>query len=116
MPSSTARPIPDVGPPASKFSRRGPATAEALAAAGIAGAQIPETTFDSEGLLALPELSDVRGKRVLILRGDGGREYLGDALRARRAHVDAVACYRERSPGRTRAASPTHFATARSTS
>jgi uroporphyrinogen-III synthase len=76
----------------------GPGTAEALAAAGIAGAQIPETTFDSEGLLALPELSDVRGKRVLILRGDGGREYLGDALRARRAHVDAVACYRRAQP------------------
>jgi uroporphyrinogen-III synthase len=76
----------------------GPGTAEALAAVGIAGARIPATSFDSEGLLALPELADVRGKRILILRGDGGREHLGDALRARDAHVDYVACYRRARP------------------
>jgi uroporphyrinogen-III synthase len=76
----------------------GPGTAEALAAAGIAGVRIPETTFDSEGLLELPELTDVRGKRVLILRGDGGREHLGDSLRSRGARVDAVACYRRARP------------------
>jgi len=76
----------------------GPGTAEALAAVGIAGARISATTFDSEGLLALPELADVRGKRVLILRGDGGREHLGDALTARGALVDYVACYRRAKP------------------
>jgi len=76
----------------------GPGTAEALAAAGIAGVRIPATTFDSEGLLELPELTDVRGKRVLILRGEGGREHLADALRARGAQVDAVACYRRAQP------------------
>lgn len=76
----------------------GPGTAEALAAAGIAGARIPATTFDSEGLLELPELADVRGKRVLILRGDGGREHLGDTLRARGAHVEGVSCYRRARP------------------
>ena len=76
----------------------GPGTAEALAAVGIAGARIPATTFDSEGLLALPELSDVRGKRALIFRGDGGREQLGETLRARGAAVDYVACYRRAKP------------------
>ena len=76
----------------------GPGTAEALAAVGIAGARIPATTFDSEGLLALPELSEVRGKRVLIFRGDGGREHLGETLRARGAVVDYVACYRRAKP------------------
>jgi uroporphyrinogen-III synthase len=76
----------------------GPGTAEALAAAGIADVRIPATTFDSDGLLALPELGDVRGKRVLILRGEGGREQLADSLRARGAQVDAVACYRRAQP------------------
>ncbi len=76
----------------------GPGTAEALAAVGIAGARIPATTFDSEGLLALPELSGAHGKRVLIFRGDGGREHLGETLRARGAVVDYVACYRRAQP------------------
>jgi uroporphyrinogen-III synthase len=76
----------------------GPGTAEALAAVGIDGARIPVTTFDSEGLLALPELADPRGRRILIFRGDGGREHLGDTLRARGAQVDYVACYRRARP------------------
>ncbi len=76
----------------------GPGTAEALAAVGIAGARIPATTFDSEGLLALPELSAPHGKRVVVFRGDGGREHLGDTLRARGATVDYVACYRRAAP------------------
>jgi uroporphyrinogen-III synthase len=76
----------------------GPGTAEALAAAGIAGARVPATTFDSDGLLALPELAEPRGKRIAIFRGDGGREQLGDTLRARGAEVDYVACYRRAAP------------------
>ncbi len=49
-------------------------------------------------MLALPELADVRGKRIVIFRGDGGREELGEALRARGASVDFVACYRRARP------------------
>jgi uroporphyrinogen-III synthase len=85
-------------PPRLAVFAPGPGTAEALAAAGVAGVRIPATTFDSEGLLELPELIDVRGKRVLVLRGEGGREYLADSLRARGAQVDAVACYRRAQP------------------
>jgi uroporphyrinogen-III synthase len=77
----------------------GHATAAALAAVGVADVRAPATTMDSEGLLALPELADVRGRRAVIFRGDGGRELLGDALRARGADVTYVACYRRAAPG-----------------
>ncbi|MEO7500421.1 MAG: uroporphyrinogen-III synthase [Casimicrobiaceae bacterium] len=76
----------------------GPGTAEALAAVGVADVRMPAERFDSEGLLALPELQDVHGKRVIVFRGDGGRDVLGDALRARGARVDYVACYRRAAP------------------
>jgi uroporphyrinogen-III synthase len=76
----------------------GPGTAEALAASGIEAARIPATTFDSEGLLELPELQELDGKRILILRGEGGRDHLGGALSARGAIVLHVACYRRSKP------------------
>jgi uroporphyrinogen-III synthase len=58
----------------------------------------PTERFDSEGLLALPELQDVAGQRVMIFRGDGGRELLGDTLKARGAAVEYVTCYLRRKP------------------
>ena len=78
----------------------GPGTASALAAHGVAGCLLPQGRYDSEALLELPEFSADRiaGRRVLILRGDGGRELLADTLRARGARVDCVACYRRSGP------------------
>jgi uroporphyrinogen-III synthase len=76
----------------------GPGTAAALVSTGVPAVRIPDTTFDSEGLLALPELADVAGKRVIIFRGGGGRGTLGDALRERGAAVDYVDCYRRAPP------------------
>ncbi len=52
----------------------------------------------SEGLLALPELMTVQGRRVLILRGDGGREFLAEQLRLRGAEVHYGECYRRQWP------------------
>lgn len=71
----------------------GQGSARALHEAGIAQVIVPTERFDSEGLLALPELQDVAGKRVMIFRGDGGRELLGDTLKARGAAVEYVTCY-----------------------
>jgi len=53
---------------------------------------------DSEHLLQRLDLASYAGKRVLIVRGDGGRELLADALRAAGARVEPVAAYRRATP------------------
>lgn len=76
----------------------GPGTAKALRAAGATSVLSPAERFDSEGLLALPELQELAGRRVIIFRGDGGRELLTEGLRARGATVELVSCYRRLPP------------------
>lgn len=73
----------------------GPATARALRAKGFAQVIVPKHRFDSEGVLDLPEFQPraVAGRKVLILRGDGGRELLGETLIERGATVEQVQCY-----------------------
>lgn len=58
----------------------------------------PEAHADSEALLALPALADVACRRVVIFRGEGGREALGDALLARGARLEYAECYRRAKP------------------
>ena len=83
----------------------GSGTAEELNLYGVNNVQIPIKNFDSEGLLELPELQSefVNGKRILIFRGDGGRELLYDELRYRGAQVELIAAYKRSKP----ATSPT---------
>jgi len=75
----------------------GDATAAALAEYGV-DAATPGADMTSEGLLALPGLQDVRGERVLIVKGEGGRDTLKQALTLRGARVDELACYRRSAP------------------
>jgi uroporphyrinogen-III synthase len=76
----------------------GRGSAAALTDRGVPDVRWPDLRHDSEGLLARPELANVAGKRVAILRGEGGRTLLADTLRARGARVDEVACYRRVAP------------------
>lgn len=76
----------------------GQGSAQALRELGVENVLLPADRFDSEGLLALPQLQQIAGWRVLIFRGDGGRALLGDELMARGAMVEYVTCYRRSKP------------------
>ena len=76
----------------------GSGTRRELEAAGVAAVVAPASGGDSEALLALPQMQDVAGKHVLIVRGDEGRALLGETLAARGASVQYAACYRRVRP------------------
>ncbi|MEJ2060894.1 MAG: uroporphyrinogen-III synthase [Gammaproteobacteria bacterium] len=85
-------------PPSLKLAAIGRKSALALEQHGRGPDIQPERRFDSEALLALPEMQDVRGKRIIIFRGGGGREVLGDTLKARGAEVEYAEAYRRHRP------------------
>jgi len=75
----------------------GEGTARLLLPFGVE-ANTPGSTMSSEGLLALPQLQQVQGARVLIVKGEGGRRTLAEQLVRRGARVDELACYRRAAP------------------
>lgn len=85
-------------PPGLTIAAIGQGSRRELARFGVTEVIVPATRFDSEGLLALPELQNVAGWQIAIFRGEGGRELLADTLRERGARVEYVECYRRRQP------------------
>jgi uroporphyrinogen-III synthase len=87
-----------------KFPRRlqvatvGGGSVRALEQFGITGVIAPQGRSDSEALLELPALGAMGGRRVVIFRGAGGREALGEGLRGRGAAVEYAECYRRVRP------------------
>ncbi|RQP25211.1 uroporphyrinogen-III synthase [Piscinibacter terrae] len=77
----------------------GPGSTQALQSHGVPAASIAEPRddapqFDSEALWAQLAHRPWDGRSVLVVRGDGGREWLADTLKAHGAQVDFVAAYR----------------------
>jgi len=81
-----------------KVATVGQGSREELEQRGFGRVIAPAAQSDSEALLALPELAAVRGRRIVIFRGDGGRQLLGDTLQQRGAAVEYAACYRRVRP------------------
>jgi len=81
-----------------RFAAIGQGSARELRRHGVDDVLAPERGADSEALLALAEFADVRNRAVAIFRGLGGRELLGDTLRARGALVEYAQCYRRVRP------------------
>ncbi len=82
----------------------GQGTADALKRFGVHAPLVPHERFDTEAFLGLPALQDVRDKRIIIFRGEGGRELLAQRLRSRGADVQYAECYRRVLPGEDAAA------------
>jgi uroporphyrinogen-III synthase len=76
----------------------GKATADALKLAGLSIQALPEQNYNSEALLALPAMQNVQGQKMLIVRGEGGREELANTLRARGADVCYLNVYKRTIP------------------
>ena len=98
-----ALPVGVVGPGSVAALARHGVTAPAHQVISPAGAPDDEAArFDSETLFAAIDASlgaaTLEGKRVLIVRGDGGREWLAERLREAGAEVEAVAAYRRLVP------------------
>ncbi|RUO76627.1 uroporphyrinogen-III synthase [Pseudidiomarina taiwanensis] len=72
----------------------GPTSARAIAEIVQGPVTCPLSEHNSEGLLRLKPLQNVKGQEWLIVRGERGRELLADTLRARGAKVHYLDVYR----------------------
>lgn len=87
-------------PPRQRWFSVGAATAQILADHGL-DVFYPEQGDDSEALLELPQLREAIARpepRVLIVRGEGGRELLAERLGNQGASVDYLELYRRCLP------------------
>ena len=95
-------------PPNLKFAAIGPVTASELQSFGVKDVLTPlshvqdgdesKVRFDSESLLTLPEMTNVAGKKILIVRGVSGRDVLAETLKTRGAQVTFAECYQRINP------------------
>ena len=97
------RPEPQAWPAKALAACVGPGSARALAAAGVPVELIVQPPADSSSLDSehlWPQLAgrDWRGRKVLLLRGHGGRDWLAERLREQGALTSYFSVYRRSSP------------------
>ncbi len=92
--------IPNGLPAGLTLAAVGKATAGALERHGLRVEVIPAGRFNTEALLETRAMREdgVRGRRVVIFRGEGGRELLARTLRERGAHVEYAQVYKRVRP------------------
>jgi uroporphyrinogen-III synthase len=87
-------------PDHARIAAVGPGTLAELKKAGVRNIISPRAGFDSEALVGEFSAMQLNSHRVLIVRGQGGREYLSETLRSHGATVDYIECYRRVKPDR----------------
>jgi uroporphyrinogen-III synthase len=90
-------------PDATLAGSPGPGSTHVLRTLGVPAACIvapaaDAAQFDSESLWAELQAQAWGGAEVLVVRGDGGRDWLGDRLREAGARVSHLAAYRRAAP------------------
>ncbi|MEP7282261.1 MAG: uroporphyrinogen-III synthase [Rubrivivax sp.] len=98
-----ARPAAASWPQGLRAAAPGPGTAHALRQAGVPAGAVVEpaadaTSLDSEAVWERLQHDDWRGRRVLLVRGEHGRDWLATQLGDAGAQVDPLAAYARRPP------------------
>ena len=76
----------------------GKATAQALTTVGLNVDLMPEHGYNSEALLELAVLQHVSQQKIVIIRGENGRETLAETLQKRGANVSYQNVYKREIP------------------
>jgi uroporphyrinogen-III synthase len=76
----------------------GPGSERRAKELGVEQIICPSSQFDSEGLLLEPAMQNLQNKKIVIFRGNGGRELLPNALQERGARLTLISAYQRQPP------------------
>jgi len=96
--AGAARLIGDALPAGLKLAAVGNSTCKAVEQQWRQPVLCPDSGANSEALLAMTELQQIRGRNILIFRGQGGRELLAQTLTQRGATTEYAEVYRRGRP------------------